>query len=135
MRTMGINWLAVLAAAIAVYAVGFILYGLLIPPAVWMEAAGITQAEADAVGTSRMIYGPIMPLVIAAGTAVLFKWANVAGAAKGIAWGALVAAFSALPALWYGWVYGVGDGMAEVIDSAHLLLSHMVAGAIIAAWR
>ena len=32
MRSGGINWLAVIVAAIAIYAVGFVIFGLLVPP-------------------------------------------------------------------------------------------------------
>jgi hypothetical protein len=135
MRAMGIHWLAVLVAGIAVYAVGFVIYGVVLDQATWMAASRISAEELAAVGTSRLPFSPVMPLVTAVAMAVLFKWANVAGAVNGIRWGALIAIVSALPAIWYGWVYGVGDGSIELIDSVHLLLGHIVAGAILASWK
>lgn len=135
MRIAGLNALAILAAAIAIYAVGFVIYGVLMDPDVWMASSGITKDEMDAVGMSRMPYGAVLPLVTAIGMGILFKWANVSGLANGIKWGALVACLSALPAIWYGWVYGVGDCYAPLLDSAHLLIGHSIAGAILASWK
>lgn len=135
MRVMGYNVVAILVSAIAIYAIGFVIYGLIIDPAVWMKAAGITKEQMDAVGTSRMIYSPLMPLVTATGMAVLFKWANVSGLSSGVRYGALVAILSAIPTIWYGWVYGVGDCTGPLIDSAHLLIGHVTAGAILASWK
>ena len=40
--------------------------------------------------------------------------------ANGVKWGLLVACLSALPALWYGWVYGIGPVEGTLVDSAHL---------------
>ena len=135
MRIAGMNVIAILAAAIAIYAVGFVLYGLLLDPETWMASAGITKEQMDAVGMARMPYSVVMPLATAIGMAILFKWGNVTGMANGVRWGALVACLSAIPALWYGWVYGVGPMSGTLIDSGHLLVAHGIAGAILASWK
>lgn len=135
MKVMGLNALAILAAAVAIYVVGFLIYGVIVDPAVWMAGQGITKEQLDAVGMSRMPYGPAMPIVTAIGMGLIFKWANVSGLANGLKWGALIATTSALPAIWYGWVYGVGPCIGPAIDSAHLLAGHCVAGAILASWK
>ncbi|MEQ1511036.1 MAG: DUF1761 domain-containing protein [Sphingopyxis sp.] len=135
MRVAGVNILAVLAAAVAIYLIGFLIYGMIVDPAVWMASSGITQAEMDAVGTSRMPYGVVMPLMTAGFMAVLFNWANVSGLVSGVKWGALIAFASAIPTVLYGWVYGVGDCTGPMIDSAHLLIGHVVAGGILASWK
>ena len=135
MRAGGINWLAVIVAAIAIYAIGFVIYGLLVPPEWWMAASGITQAEMEQVGASRMPFSVVMPLMTAIFLAVLFKLGKVADLGTGVKWGALVALASAIPTLLYGWVYGTGPFDATLIDSGHLLLGHVAAGAIIGRWR
>ena len=104
MRSGGINWLAVAAAAVAIYAIGFVIYGLLIPAETWMAWEGDTQAEMAAVGDSRMPFGVVMPLMTAIFMAVIFKWAQVAGASSGAKWGAVIALASAIPAEMYAWV-------------------------------
>ena len=135
MRIAGMNVIAILAAAIAIYAVGFVLYGLMLDPETWMASAGITKEQMDAVGMARMPYSVVMPLATSIGMAILFKWGNVTGMANGVRWGALVACLSAIPALWYGWVYGVGPMSGTLIDSGHLLVGHGIAGAILASWK
>ena len=135
MRLGGINWLAVLVAAIAIYAIGFVIYGLLIPAETWMAWEGDTPAELAAVADSRMPFGVIMPLMTAIFMAVIFNWAQIAGASKGAKWGAVLALASAVPAELYAWVYGTGVVQITLIDSFHLLLGHIAAGAILGAWK
>ena len=135
MRAGGINWLAVLVAAVAFYAIGFVIYGLLVPEEMWMALEGTSKSEIEAVGESRMPFGVIMPLMTALFLAILFKWGNVANAATGARWGAVVALASAVPGMLYGWVYGVGPIEVTLVDIGHLLLGHVVAGAIIGGWK
>lgn len=135
MRAAGINWLAVVIAAIAIYAIGFIIYGLVVPPEWWMDASGITQAQADAVGAARMPFSVVMPVMTAIFLALLFKWGKVTGAGTGVRWGAVIALASAIPTLLYGWVYGVGPFDVTLIDAGHLLLGHVAAGAILGGWK
>jgi hypothetical protein len=135
MRAGGINWLAVIVAAIAVYAIGFVMFVLLVPPEWWMAASGITQQEMDAIGASRMPFSVVMPLMIAGFLALLFKLGGVADAATGAKWAVVVALASAIPTLLYGWVYGVEPFEMTLIDGAHLLLGHVAAGAIVGGWR
>jgi len=135
MRMCGIHVGAALVAAVAIYMVGFLVYGVLMAPEDWMAGAGITQAEMEAVGMSRMPYSPIMPIMTAFGMAFLFKWAGVSGLANGVKWAVLIALMSAIPTLLYGWVYGVGPLHATLIDCGHLLAGHVVAGAILASWK
>ena len=134
MRSGGINWLAVVAAAVAIYAIGFVIYGLLIAPETWMAMTGMTEAE-KATGMSRMMYSPVMPIMIAVFMAVLFKWGAVGDLTSGVKWGAVIALASAIPTMLYGWVYGGLDTNMTMIDIAHLWLGHVVAGAILGGWR
>jgi hypothetical protein len=135
MRSGGINWLAVVAAAVAIYALGFVIYGLLIPAETWMAWSGVSAEDIEAVGSSRMPFSVVMPLMTAIFMAVIFKWAQVAGASDGAKWGAVVALASAVPALMYGWVYGIGPAQMTLVDSGHLLLGHVAAGAVLGAWK
>ena len=134
MRSGGINWLAVLVAAIAIYAIGFVIYALLIPEPTWMAMSGMTEAE-KATAMSRMMYSPIMPIMIAVFMAVLFKWGQVADAMSGIRWGAVIALASAIPTMLYGWVYGGLSTDMTMVDCGHLLLGHVAAGAILGGWK
>jgi|RhiMetdeSRZDD1v2_1073273.scaffolds.fasta_scaffold811841_2 hypothetical protein len=134
MRSGGINWLAVLVAAIAIYAIGFVIYAMLIPEPTWMAMSGMTEAE-KATAMSRMMYSPIMPIMIAVFMAVLFKWGQVADAMSGIRWGAVIALASAIPTMLYGWVYGGLSTDMTMVDCGHLLLGHVAAGAVLGGWK
>lgn len=135
MRAGGINWGAALAAAVAFYALGFVIYGMLVPEETMLAWSNLTREEMDAVGPSRMPFGALMPLATALFLAILFKWGGVDSAAKGARWGMVVAFASAIPTVWYGWVYGVGPAEEALLDSAHLLLGHAIVGAILGNWR
>lgn len=135
MRIAGVNILAVLLAAVAIYLVGFVIYGMLIDEAALLQMTGTTAEQHAALGTSRMAYGVVMPLMTAGFMAVLFNWASVSGLVNGVKWGTVIALASAVPTVWYGWVYGVWDCTVFLIDSGHLLLGHMVAGGILASWK
>lgn len=134
MRSGGINWLAVIAAAAAVYAIGFVIYGMIVPEETWMAWTGMTEAEKE-VAMSRMMFGPVMPVLTALFLAVLFKWGQVGSPSKGAQWAAVVALASAIPTVLYGWVYGGVPAEMTLVDSAHLLTGHIAAGAILGGWR
>ena len=135
MRAGGINWFAVLVAAVAIYVVGFVIYAMLIPAETWMAWEGVSEAETAAVAESRMMFSPIMPLMMAIFLAVLFKWGQVASVSTGIRWAAVVALASAVPTELYAWVYGAGRIEVTVVDAVHLLLGHVAAGAILGGWK
>jgi hypothetical protein len=134
MRSGGINWLAVIAAATAVYAIGFVIYGVLVSEDALMAMTGMTEAE-KATALSRMMYSPLMPIMTAAFLAVLFKWGAVADAMAGVKWAAVVALASAVPTVLYGWVYGGLSTDMTMVDCAHLLAGHIAAGAILGGWK
>ena len=133
MRVGGINLAAVIGAAIAVYIVGFVIYGLLVPAETWMELSGLTEDQLNAV--DRMPFSPVMPLMTALFLAVLFRLGNVQDSSTGMKWAAIVALASGIPTLLYGWVYGIGPLAMTAIDSGHILVGHIVAGGILGRWR
>ncbi len=134
MRSGGINWLAVIVAAVAIYAIGFLIYAMLIPAETWMAWEGTSEADMAA-GESRMMFSLIMPLMTAVFLAILFKWGQVASVSTGIRWAAVVALASAVPTELYAWVYGTGVIQVTLVDAVHLLLGHTVAGAILGGWK
>jgi hypothetical protein len=134
MRSGGINWLAVIVSAIAIYAIGFVIYAMLIPMESWVAMSGMTEAE-KAVAMTRMPFSVVMPILTALFMAVLFKWGQVADAMTGAKWAVVVALASAVPTMLYGWVYGGHNTDMTLVDAAHLLLGHIAAGAILGGWK
>ena len=91
--------------------------------------------EQKSVAMSRMPFSVVMPILTAVFMALVFRWAGVATAAKGAQLAILVALASAIPTMLYGWVYGGISTDMTAVDSAHLMLGHVVAGAIIGGWK
>jgi hypothetical protein len=134
MRSGGINWLAIIAAAVAIYAIGFVIYAMMMPMESYIAMSGISEAE-RATATSRMMYSPIMPIMTAVFLAILYKWGQVADAVAGVKWSLVVGLASGIPTMLYGWVYDGGNTSLTMIDCAHLLLGHIAAGAILGGWK
>jgi len=134
MRSGGIHWLAVIVAAIAIYAIGFVIYGVLVSEETMMAMTGMTESE-KATAMARLTFSPVMPLLTAVFMAILFKWGSVDSVEKGVKWAVVLAMASAIPAMLYGWVYGGLDSNMTLIDGAHLLVGHIAAGAILGGWR
>lgn len=132
MHIAGINWAAVLVAAAAFFAIGFVIHMKLVDLKAWDAAKHTDQAK---LSKARMAFGMVLPLATATGLAILFSWGDVAGVAEGVKWGLVVALASGLPVLWYNWFYGTAPLWIFAVDSAHQLIGHAVVGAILAGWR
>jgi hypothetical protein len=132
MHVAGINWVAVLVAAAAFFAIGFVIHMRLVDLKAWNAAKHVDEVK---LSKARMASGMILPLATAIGLAVLFSWADVSGVGNGVKWSLVVALASGLPVLWYNWFYGTVPLWIFAVDSAHQLIGHAVAGAILAGWR
>ena len=132
MHIAGINWAAVLVAAAAFFAIGYVIHMRLVDLEAWDATKHNDKAKLSA---TRMAAGMILPLATAIGLAALFNWGNVAGVGDGITWGLVIALASGLPVLWYNWFYGTSPIWIFWVDSAHQVLGHAAVGAILAGWR
>ena len=132
MRIAGINWIAVLVAALFFIAIGYVIHMQLVDLTAWDAAKHTNQ---DELSQSRMAFGMLLPLATSVGLALLLRWGNVVSVGQGVRWAIVVAFASALPALWYDWFYGTAPIWIFLVDSAHQLAGHAVAGAILARWR
>lgn len=129
----GDNWYAVLAAAGAIYAVGFLIYGLLLS-GLWLKLTGYDKEQLRP-HAWKMAISPIMPILTAIGLAILFKLARVDNLAIGVVIAFQIWFFIAMPVRMYSFVYGPEKIGLLVLDAVHLLLGFLVAGAIIGGWR
>ena len=132
MRFMGYNVVAILAAAILIYAIEFVIFGLLIPGEQYaaMVGLGMDQMHAD-----RMPVGVIMPILSAMGLAVAIKWRNAQGSMGGLTTALIVAILFALPVALYGYVYGSHTETFVFFNLAHFLICWGAAGALLGAWK
>ena len=129
----GANWLAILAAAAAFYAVGFVIYGLAFS-GLWLSLAGYTREQLQP-HMWKMAVSPVMPALAAIGLALVFKLAQVDNLAQGLVLSLQVWFFLVLSTRLYSFVYSPEKPGLLLMDAVHLLLGYLAAGSIIAAWR
>lgn len=134
MRFMGHNVIAIIVAAVAIWAIGFIIYVLLFQQQ-WMQWMGVTEADMQQGGSGRMPFMLVMPFLQAIGLSLAVKWRGKPGWMAGMTTGMLMAVFIAIAARMYGWVYSTEVTELFAMDSAHFFLTHAAAGAILGAWK
>jgi hypothetical protein len=133
MRVFGLKPLPVVLATIAVYAVGAMIYGLLFAEQ-WMALAGYTEDSFKG-QEWRMALSPIMPLLIVIGTGLLMKGRGITSLISGLKLGATIGVFFLIAARMYSFAYGTEPAALFALDSAHLLLNGIIAGAILGAMK
>jgi hypothetical protein len=132
MNVAGHNVLAIIAAAVAMYLIGFVIYGVLFSD-MWMALSGVT--EESFVGHEwRMGLSPIMPILIAIGISIVIGWRGATGVQAGGMTGFVVAIFFLIAARMYAFAYSTEPVGLLWIDALHFLLICPLAGAIIAGW-
>lgn len=129
---VGDNWLAILAAAVAIYAVGFIIYGAVFSQ-LWMRLSGYTKEQLQPHMWKTAISW-IMPVLTAIGLALILKSARVDNLATGLMISLEVWFFIVLSTRLYSFVYSPEKPGLLVMDAIHLLLGVLIAGGIISAW-
>lgn len=134
MRFKGHNVLAILVAALAIYGVGFLIYGVLFEAA-WIAGSGYDEDQLRS-GMSKMPIGFIIPILLASGLSLLIRWRDRPGAIEGALAGAFVAFFFLSAQLLYGYVYSPAGGEVVLgIDVLHAFAGMIVGGTILGAWR
>jgi hypothetical protein len=133
MRVMGHNVLAIIVAAIAIWAIGFLIYVVLFAEQ-WTAWMGISEADMET-DNGRMPFMVVMPFLQAIGLSLAVKWRNAAGWMGGLTTGVLMAVFFSIAARMYGWVYSFEVNELFGLDSMHFLLTHAAAGAILGVWK
>jgi hypothetical protein len=134
MRMMGHNVLAVIAAALLIYAIEFVIFALLISPEQYMAFTGVTQAQVEG-NMDRMPFGVIPPLLSAIGLSLCIKWRGAQTLQGGAMTGLLLAALFAFGTSLYSFVYGPHAVAYLPVNLAHFLVCWGAAGAVLGAWK
>ena len=132
MRYNGHNVLAIIAAAIAIYAIEFVVFAVLIPGEQYMAMTGMLEGQGDA---ARMPVGVIMPILAAIGLSLVIKWRNQAGLMGGVMTALMMAVLFGFSASMYAYVYGSHTEQFLLVDLGHYLVAWGAAGAILGAWK
>ena len=133
MRVAGQNVLAILAAAVAMYLVEFLIYGVLVPGPTYMALSHMSADDGPA-NAWKMPFGIVGPLIWAVGLSVANTWRGAKGWQAGAMTGVLTALFFMIAARFYQWGYGPTGLDFYALDAVHFLLVGAIGGAIIAAW-
>jgi len=132
MRLNGHNLLAILAAAIAIYLIEFVIFAVLMSPEQYQVMIGVT---AEQLHPERMAFGIIPPLLGAIGLSLAVKWRNAPGLMGGAMTGVWMGIFFALAGSLYGFVYGSNTETLVAVNLGHFVVCYGVAGGILGAWR
>ena len=131
---MSVNYLAVLTAALSTFVIGGLWYSPMLFQGVWMRANHFTEKDLPPQGMGK-VFGLafVFALVMAFNLAMFLNAPDTT-----MAWGATAGALSAI---WVG--LGIGTvalferrpAMYTVINGGYWLVSFIVMGAILGAWR
>ena len=132
MRVMGLNLFAVIVAAIVIYAIEFVIFGLAIPGEQYAAMVGLSM---DQMHPERMPIGVVSPILAAIGLALAVNWRNAPGWMGGLTTGLLMAVFFGFAISLYGYVYGSHNEQFLAVDLGHYLICYAAAGAVLGAWK
>lgn len=132
MRFNGHNLLAIVAAAIAIYLIEFVIFAVLISPEQYQAMVGVTAEQLHPV---RMAFGVISPILAAIGLSLVVKWRNALGFMGGAMTGVWMAIFFAFAASLYGFVYGSNTETLMAVHLGHFVVCYAVAGGILGVWK
>jgi hypothetical protein len=134
MRMMGHNVLAIVVAALLIYAIEFVIFAMLISPDQYMAFTGVTPQQAEA-GMARMPFGIVPPVLAAIGLSLAIKWRNAPGMMGGVMTALIMAFVFAFGASLYSYVYGPHSEAYLPVNLAHFLVAWGAAGAVLGAWK
>lgn len=135
MRMMGHNVLAIIVAALAIYLIEYVIFAMLMTQDQYMAMTGFSREQADAIGTSRMPVGIVMPLLAALGLSLAIKWRNAAGWMGGVTTALILAVLFGFGTSLYSYVYGAHAASYLPVNLGHFLVAWAAAGAILGAWK
>lgn len=134
MRMMGHNVLAIVVAAIAIYALEYLIFAVLLSGDQYMAMSGYNPESMEA-AMARMPFGVVPPILAAIGLSLAVKWRNKAGWMAGAMTGVLMAIFFAFAVSFYGYVYGPNNLAFMGVTLGHFIVCYALAGAILGAWK
>ncbi|MEZ4900508.1 MAG: DUF1761 domain-containing protein [Spirosomataceae bacterium] len=135
MKSLQINYLAVLAAAVATFVLGAVWYISFSEP--WMSLAGLTEEKitASGGGVSAYIISFITYLLGAYAMAILFKSMNISTLKTGAMTGALIGAIIVGGNIFTNNAYEIKPIGLSVLNAGFSAVSGAAMGAILGAWK
>jgi hypothetical protein len=135
MKSLQINYLAVLAAAVATFILGAIWYIAFSEP--WMKLAGLTEAQivASEGGASAYVISFITYLIGAYAIAILFKSMNISTLQTGAMTGAMIGALIVGGNIFTNNAYELKPVGLSILNAGFSAISGAAMGAILGGWK
>lgn len=130
-KLFGLNIVAVLAASVAFFLIGWLWYGVIFMDS-WMAEMGI-PASADADPSPTMLaIGFVITVLQVVGVGLAMKWKSAAGLNGAVMTAVVLWLVFALPFSTYGYLYGPShSALLFAIDAGHLLVGWVVSAIIL----
>jgi hypothetical protein len=131
-KLLGLNVVAVLAAAIAFYVLGYVWYAVLFESQ-WLTAIAMTKSQTEAAMSPMwMGVGALITIAQVVGIALVLKWRNAATLVSAVGTSGVIWLVLGLPIVAYAYAYMPAHSeMLLAIDGAHLLLGWALSAAIL----
>ena len=130
-RLSGVNLLGVLLAAIVMFFVGFVFYGMLFSSQ-WMDARGYTADMFEGQSPTWMAGGFLIELVLAFGIGWVLKLKGARGLAACVTTAVTLAIVLSLPTQAYDFVYGAHHNLPGLmVDWGHSIIAIGLGGAVL----
>lgn len=130
-RVMGVNMLGALLAALAMFFIGFVWYGLLFTD-MWMAARGYDASQLEGQDPAWMAGGFVLEFLAAFGIGWLMKRVGVSTLGAAAAFGLTLSLLIAAPMVSYEYVYGAFHHTGGwLVDVSHVLATFVAAAAVL----
>ena len=130
-RLQGVNLLGMGVAALVMFFVGFVFYGLAFSEQ-WMAARGYVPEQFEGQSGLWMAGGFLIELVLAFAIGWVMKLRGTKDLAGGIGTGVILAVSFAFPLIAYEFVYGAYHSLPGLmVDWGHALVAFMLGGAVL----
>jgi hypothetical protein len=129
-----VNWLAVLVAAVAYFAVGGLWYSPVLFAKPWIASSGITPEQAQGPGALYAVSFGFQFLASLA-LALIAVAAGAESVADGIVLGLVVGIGFVLTSVGVTQMFSNAPGVLQAINIGYHLVGLVVAGIIVALWR
>ncbi len=132
-KIAGVNALGVLLAALGIYVIGILWFGILFQE-LWITSNGYTLEKLEANFSPVLVYGGgvLIPLILAFAIGWLLKVTGTKGLQASLLFGLKLGLFIVGPLMAYGYVYNETPSLtAFLLDFSHSLVGFIVGAGIL----
>ena len=131
-----VNWLAVLVAALAYFALGALWYSKALFANRWLKATKIDAFNPDATKgmAALMFFSFLLMFITCVGLTILRSRLDLEGWMSGLKLGALTGLCFGITAISISYLYEKRPSELHLINGGYTLLGNVIAGVIICSW-